>query len=102
MSLKITSAQNKVYNEDIVMAGETIIGGPCVIHDMTLSNDTATASIVIFSDSATYSSTDRCLKVNVPASTTVHLTFPAGKPMASGLSASSSHSNSVNVAVTYD
>jgi len=98
----ITPALRKVYNEDIVMAGETIIGGPCVIYDLTLSNDTATASIVNFSDSVTYDSDEKCLKVNVPASTTVHLTFPRGKRLDTGLSATSSHSNTVNVAVSYD
>ena len=97
----IEPAQNTVYNEDITLSGEEIIDQPCTVYDITLTNDVAVAAIVSIADIVTYAVGSRVLKVAVPAKSTIHLTFPRGKPFASGLSAAA-NAGSIDIAVTYD
>lgn len=101
MSIATASAQRKIFNEDIVLAGETIISTGCTIYSITLINDSATASVVNLSDSTTYSAASKVAKACVPANSTVSLTYPKGMPMAEGLSAAA-NSGSIDIAVTYD
>jgi hypothetical protein len=94
-------AKNVIFNEDIALAGEYIIGSPCVVYSITLTADTNAAAIVNISDSATYDSAAKILKVAVVASTTTHLTFPKGLPLSAGLSAAA-NTGSIDITVTYD
>lgn len=94
-------AQKYIFNEDITLAGENIIGAPCVVYSITLINDTATAGVANLSDSTTYDSAEKITKCNVGANTTVHLTYPKGIRLDSGLSAAA-NTGSLDIAVTYD
>lgn len=94
-------AQNYIFNEDITLAGENIIGAPCVVYSLTLINDTATAGVVNLSNSTTYSSTYKITKFNVGANTTVHATYPKGLKLSRGLSAAA-NTGSLDIGVTYD
>ena len=98
--MNIAPAQNSLYNEDIVLAGESILGQPCVAWSLTVSSDVASAGVVKFYDSL--SATNCVLKVVLAAGTpTVHLPFPKGKNFLVGIYATSSAS-SVNVSLDYD
>ena len=97
----IEPAQNSVHNEDIELAGETIISQPCTVWDIILTNDTATAGKVNISNSEGYDSTYRVIKVALAASSTVQLTFPRGRKFSTGLSASA-NTGSLDISVSYD
>lgn len=97
----IEPAQNKVYNEDITITGENIIGCPCVVFSITLTNDSAAAGVVNLSDSTTYSNASRVEKAAVGAGATVQLTYPRGLPLSNGLSAAV-NVGSIDIAATYD
>ena len=101
MIIEIEPARNTVHNEDIVLAGETIVGSPCVAWTITITNDSATAGIVNISDSTTYNATYRILKVAVPAATTLFLPFPKGMKFTRGVSAAA-NAGSIDIDITYD
>jgi hypothetical protein len=101
MSLILASAQRKVYNEDIVLAGENVISSPCLVYSITVVNDSDTAAIVNMSDSTSYDSNSRCQKVAIGAASTVHLVFPRGLPLSAGLSVAS-NAGSIDISATYD
>lgn len=98
--MNITPAQASIFNENIVPAGETILGQPCVVWSMTITSDVAGAGVVKFYDSLT--ATNCILKVTMAAGVpTVHLCFPKGKNFITGIYATSSAS-SIDVALDYD
>ena len=97
----IEPAQKKVYNEDVVLAGETIIGAPCTVYDITVTNDGASAGVLNISDSTTYSVASRAFKVPIAAGASEHFCFPRGKVFSTGLSAAANQ-GSINIAISYD
>ena len=97
----IEPAQNSIHNEDITLAGENIVGAPCVVWSITLTNDSGTAGIVNISDSTTYDSTYRIFKVAVAANSTSHFDFPRGMKFTRGVSAAASV-GSLDIDLTYD
>lgn len=95
------SAKRRVYNEEIVLAGETIVGSPCVAYSITIDNDSASAAVVNISDSTSYDSGEKSLKAPIAAKSVTHFSFPKGMKFSNGISAAS-NKGSIGVAVTYD
>jgi len=99
--MNITPVQKSIYNEDITMAGESIIGAPCVIWDITVSCDVVAATVIKFFDAT---SATNCIEkvVLTTATPTVHLCYPKGKVFGTGVYATSSTSATANVSIDYD
>lgn len=100
MGVSISPIRNSVYNEDIDIAGESIVGNPCVAFDMTITSDVAAATVVSIFDAN--SATNKLLKVTLTATNpTIHLTFPKGKRFDTGIYAAA-NAGSVDIAIDYD
>lgn len=98
------AVENTVHSEDISVgaSGTAIITRPCTIWDMTVSIEGAVTAIVNFSNNSDgYNATYRIKKVVVNGPQTIHLTFPKGWYLSTGLSAVANN-GSVDVDVTYD
>ena len=90
-----------IFNEDIDLAGENIIGAPCVVYSITLVNDSAAAAIVNLSNSTTYDSASKFTKLSVGVAGTTHVTYPKGLILSAGLSAAA-NAGSIDITVSYD
>jgi len=100
----ILTSKNK-YQEDIsvLVGGTELIAVPCVVYSITISKESDGDAAVSFSNSITaYSATYRVLKLVTTAEQhTVHIEFPNGLKLSSGLSAVSNVA-SVDVCITYE
>lgn len=93
------------YKEDIsvLVAGSELIALPCIVYSITIVKEVDGDAIVNFSNTATsYDSSYRVLKLATTAEQhTVHVDFPNGLKLSSGLCATS-NLGSVDVSVTYE
>lgn len=95
-----STLKNK-YQEDLPVIGANLIYTPCVVYSITICLEADGDAVVSFSDSQTYDSASRVLKLVTSAENkTIHVSFPEGKKFDTGLSAISNVS-SVDVSITY-
>jgi hypothetical protein len=99
--VQLRAAQNASHQEDCTLAGHTLVSTPCVVYTMTVTNDSASATVVSFADASTYAAGSRILKVRVAARGTEHLTFPRGLPFGTALTVKPNNSTT-NVSLTYN
>jgi hypothetical protein len=95
-------AERVFYKEDVnSTTGEAISTGPCVIYDVTFTNDTGGVITCTLHNATTASAATRLVKAVVAANSSVHYTYPRGKRFDTAIWAKP-NAASLDIAIDYD
>ena len=96
------TAERVFYKEDVnSTTGEAISTGPCVIHDVTFTNDTAGTIVCSLHNAGSATAASKLVKAVVAANSSVHYNYPRGKKFSTAVWVKP-NAASLDIAVSYD